>query len=50
MTPEQVSKFLSIFRQIRKRGAFVECSEALLIEKQASLSNKALIATVVSLL
>ena len=26
MSPEQVSKFLSVFRQIRKRGAFVELS------------------------
>ena len=50
MNVEQVAKLLSIFRQIRKRGTFVELSESLLVEKQLELTNKAIITTVISFL
>jgi hypothetical protein len=50
MNVEQVAKLLSIFRQIRKRGTFVELSESFLVEKQLELTNKAIITTVISFL
>jgi hypothetical protein len=50
MNADQIVRFLSIFRQIRKKGAFVEHSELFLVEKQAELTSKSIIMTVICFL
>lgn len=50
VTVDQMVKLLNIFRQIRKKGTFVELAEEMLIAKQKEMSCRSLIMAGISFL